>query len=336
MNKKYEKRYLAILKILQDSPDPVSSPAISSQLSAMGHKVGPRSVRLFLQDLDDGGYTEALGRKGRIITDKGRRELQSARIYERVGFLATKIDQMTYRMSFDLSSRTGTVIMNTTLIDKDRLADAIPLIQSVFEKGFSMGELITLFGPGSRAGAVLVPEDSVGIGTICSITLNGVLLRHCVQTHSRFGGLLEFEGGKATRFVQIIRYDGTTLDPLEIFIRSGMADYTGAVTSGDGRIGASLREMPADSRERVLELEHEMRRIGLGGYHTVGLPGHTLMEIPIPDGRIGAVVMGGLNPVAILEERGVPIRHAGAISGLVDFREFFHYGELGSRAGAIP
>jgi repressor of nif and glnA expression len=301
----------------------------------MGHKVGPRSVRLYLKDLDDGGYTETIGRKGRIITDKGRNELMSARTYERVGFLATKIDQMTYRMSFNLMSHTGTVIMNTTLIDRNSLSDAIPLIQSVFEKGFSMGELLTLFGPGSHNSAVAVPEDSVAIGTICSITLNGVLLRHSIQTHSRFGGLLEFEGGRATRFVEIIRYDGTTLDPLEIFIRSGMADYEGVVTGGDGRIGASLREMPADSRERVLELEKEMRRIGLGGYHTVGLPGHPLMEIPIPDGRIGAVVMGGLNPVAILEEKGIPIRHAGAISGLVDFREFFHYGELTRRAREI-
>ena len=335
MNKKYEKRYLSILKILQDSPEPVSSPSISSQLSAMGHKVGPRSVRLSLQDLDDGGYTKALGRKGRIITDKGRRELLSARIYERVGFLATKIDQMTYRMSFDLMSRTGTVIMNTTLIDREHLTDAIPLIQSVFEKSFSMGTLLTIFGPGNCAGSVTVPDNSVGIGTICSITLNGVLLRHSIQTHSRFGGLLEFEEGKATRFVQIIRYDGTTLDPLEIFIRSGMADYTGAVTDGNGRIGASLREMPADSRERVIDLEHEMQKIGLGGYHTVGLPGHSLMEIPIPDGRIGAVVMGGLNPVAILEEQGIPIRHAGAISGLVDFREFFHFEDLGKRARSI-
>ncbi|MBN1881907.1 MAG: DUF128 domain-containing protein [Deltaproteobacteria bacterium] len=335
MEKKYENRYLAIMKILQDSPKPVSSFVISSQLSAMGHKVGPRSVRLSLQYLDDCGYTEALGRKGRIITDKGRRELLSARIFERVGFMSTKIDQMTYRMSFDLTSRTGTVIMNTTLIDKERFTDAIPLIQSVFEKGFSMGELLTLFGPGRRAGTVAVPEDSVGIGTICSISLNGVLLRHSIQTHSRFGGLLEFEEGAATRFLQIINYDGTTMDPMEIFIKSGMTDYTGTVTSGDGIIGASLREMPADSRELVLNLEHEMRRIGLGGYHTVGLPGNTLMEIPIPDGRIGAVVMGGLNPVAILKEWDIPIRHVGAMSGLVDFREFFHFEELGKRAGAM-
>ena len=38
-----------------------------------------------------------------------------------------------------------------------------------------------------------------------------------------------------------VNYDGTSIDPLEVFIRSGMTDNIGVVKTGNGRIGASFR-----------------------------------------------------------------------------------------------
>jgi len=49
----------------------------------------------------------------------------------------------------------------------------------------------------------------------------------------------------------MIHYDGTSIDPLEVFIRSGMTGYLGAVREGNGLIGASYREIPEDSHEQV-------------------------------------------------------------------------------------
>jgi hypothetical protein len=42
---------------------------------------------------------------------------------------------------------------------------------------------------------------------------------------------------------------------------------------------------------------------------------------------VGAIVIGGLNPVAILEETNVVV-HSRALAGLVDFSRLFHYSEL--------
>jgi len=42
-------------------------------------------------------------------------------ITEQVGFFNARIDQMIYRMGFDLSSRTATVVINTGLIDIRRV-----------------------------------------------------------------------------------------------------------------------------------------------------------------------------------------------------------------------
>ncbi|HUT55421.1 MAG TPA: NrpR regulatory domain-containing protein [bacterium] len=330
MNEKTEKKRLAILRILQEADRSLGSSRITEQLMAMGHEVSERTVRFYLLGMDRDGLTENLGKRGRVITAGGLKELGTARVFEKVGFLAAKIDQMTYRMSFDLASRTGAVVINLSMIERGKLAAAAPLMRRVFAAGYAMGRLLALLGPGERLGEVIVPEQMVGIGTVCSITLNGVLLQHGIPTTSRFGGLLELEGKKPTRFVEIITYEGTSLDPLEIFISSGMTNYLGATGSGSGRIGVGFREVPAEARDRVIELAHKLEKIGLGGFLTIGWPGRPLLEIPVSEGRVGAIVIGGLNPVAILEEAGIR-QHSRALAGLTDYRNLFPFEELDER-----
>lgn len=153
-------------------------------------------------------------------------------------------------------------------------------------------------------------------------------------THSSFGGLLELRNHKPTRFVEIIKYDGTSLDPLEIFIRGGMTDYAGAIKNGNGRIGVGFREVPADSRENVISLIETFKDVGLGGFLLVRWPGQPLLEIPVTEGRTGVVVIGGLNPVAILEETGIK-RQSKALAGMVEYERLFHYKEMNDRIRAM-
>ncbi|MFA4836257.1 MAG: NrpR regulatory domain-containing protein, partial [Dehalococcoidia bacterium] len=126
---------------------------------------------------------------------------------------------------------------------------------------------------------------------------------------------------------------GTSIDPLEVFIRSGMTDYVGAIKTGNGRIGAGFREFPAESYDLVEELARKLQNVGLGGFMKIGRPGQALLEIPVSEGRVGAIVIGGLNPVAILEETGVRV-YSRALAGLIDFNKLFRYEELESRLRA--
>jgi len=321
---------LAILRILQKADKPLSSSKITEQLLAMGQEVSERTVRFHLLAMDKEELTKIFGKKGRRITRRGLEELASARVIEKVGFLTAKIDQLTYGMNFDLSSREGTVVVNVSFLEKSQLRSAAPLIKKVFEAGYSMGQLLALLPRGEKVGEVVVPDGMIGIGTVCSITLNGVLLAHGIPSNSRFGGLLELQDYKPTRFVEIIHYSGTTLDPLEVFIRSGMTDYNGAVHTGNGCIGASFRELPAGSRDQVIELAHNLEKVGLGGFMSIGWPGQPLFEIPVNQGQIGAIVIGGLNPAAILEEKGIKARSY-ALAGLAEYQSLFHYEELDDR-----
>lgn len=308
----------------------MSSGHLSDQLTGRGFDVSERTVRLYLAELSAEGLTEPLGRRGHRLTEAGRCELKAATVFDRVGLLSAKIDEMTYRMDFDLATRRGRVVVNTSIAPVDALLAGAESIGEVFARGYAMGELMALLAPGERVGEVVVPEGRVGFCTVCSITINGVLLKSGIPTRSRFGGLLELVGGRATRFVELITYEGTTIDPLEVFIRSGMTDYLGAISTGNGRVGAGFREIPAESRDTVVLLAERLRRVGLGAVLEVGWSGHPLFGIPVGQGHAGLVVVGGLNPVSILEEMGHRVESR-ALSGLLDFHRLFHYSELADR-----
>lgn len=327
MQEKRRKIRQVILGVLRDAEKPLSSLKINEELLERGLDISERTVRLYLQAMEEEGLTEKSSRRCHRITRLGIQEAESSQIIERVGFLSARIDQMTYQMDFDLATRSGTVVINVTNTRPHHVMENIHLMTKVYKDGYAMGNLITVLGPGEKVGHITVPDGMVGIGTVCSITLNGVLLKAGIPTTSRFGGLLEIVDRKPTRFVEIIMYDGTSLDPLEVFIRSGMTDYLGAVRQGNGRIGASFREFPGASRDMVVDLAQQLDRIGLGGFMRIGRPGQTLLEIPVGEGRFGAVVIGGLNPVAIMEENGVRV-HSRALAGLIDFKKLFHYSEL--------
>ena len=314
----------AILNALKEQAKPLSSKKIAVLLMSSGINISERSIRLYLSELDKEGFTISHGKKGRTLTEAGLTELQSSHLSQRPGYLSAKIDQMIYKMTFDLPMRSGTVVVNTSLVNPHQLNSCTDKICKVFDKNFGMGKLMTLIGPGETIGQLTVPADKVGFCTVCSITVNGILLKHGIPMASRFGGLLKLKDGKAFRFTEMIHYDGTSIDPLEVFIRSGMTDYHGAIKDGNGLIGASFREIPGESRQRMLNISQRLEEIGLGAIIEMGLPDQPLLEIPVSHGRVGVLVVGGLNPIAILEEKSHRILSR-ALSGLVEYDRLFRF-----------
>ncbi len=323
---KQDKKRKAILAVLHAASEHMTSTDISEELMSRGIDAGERTVRLYLARLRDEGLCAAIGR-GYELTRLGINEVAASTALERVGFLSTKIDEMTYRMSFDLSSRAGTVVVNTSIATIEELRASSKEIMQVFEKGYAMGTLLTLLAPGERVGRTVVPEGSLGFCTVCSITLNGVLLKHGIPVRSRFAGLLELKNGRPTRFVELIMYEGTSIDPLEIFIKSGMTDYLGAIRTGNGLIGASFREVPAESRGMVVNLADKLAKVGLGAFMEIGHSGSSLYGVPVGERHAGTVIVGGLNPISVVEEMGNRLSSK-AMSGLLEYGRLFHYSKL--------
>ncbi len=324
-----------ILKALSEDDAPAGAAKLTQRLRAMGLELRPRTVRAHLLSLDREGLTSMVSRRqGRQLTERGRRELTNADAFSKLGFVAAKVDDLGYRMSYSTRSGRGTVVTNMALIRDRDLSRALLHVAPAFRAGLAVSDRLAVVRAGETIGSFTVPLGSVVLATICSVTVNGVLLSSGIPVTSRFGGLLEMRDGVPVRFVDVIEYRGTTVDPLEVFIGAGMTEVSQCAKTGSGIIGASFREIPAGAgalAKRVLARLHER---GLGGDLAMGEGSLPLFDIPVTEGRTGLIVMGGLNPLAILREVGVPATTR-SLSGLADISSFMPFEDaamLGKRS----
>jgi repressor of nif and glnA expression len=325
---------MAVLDVLALSEGPVGGKEIADILSNRGLDISDRTVRLYLQELEDEGLIVQTPRKGRELTPAGRKELDAAKAFSRVGILSSRINQLTYGMDFDVNLGRGKVIVNVTMVSPAELREYMDKLLKVFEMGFAMGKLLGLLRPGESLGNLVVPDGKVGLCTVCSLALNGVLLKHGIPVDSLFSGLLELRDYQAQRFTEVIYYNGTSIDPLALFIQSGMTNYLGAIRDGNGLIGAGFREVPAASYELVLQLAERLEAIGMGAFQYIGHPEQAVYNIPVHEGTCGIVVVGGLNPTAVFEESDVRLESR-ALGGHMDFTRLFHFQQLPERLSAI-
>lgn len=300
------KTMLAILKILNKHADIVGSREISRQLKMHGIDLTERTVRYHLRILDERGYTEVFGKEGRRITEKGRKELENALVSEKVGFVISRIESLSYLTTLNLGTMDGDVILNISYFPEDRLKDALRILKPIFLSPYAMSDRIILARGGEMIGDIAIPKGRIGIGTVCSVTINGIFLKAGIPVTSRFGGVVEINEGRPVRFVSLISYDGSSLDPLEIFIRGKMTDVLGAVKNRSGKILASFREIPIVCIDEAKRLAMEMKDKGIGGILLIGSPNKPLLEVPVGIDKVGMVIVGGLNPVAAIEESGIP------------------------------
>lgn len=330
MKERVEKKKLAILRVLRDAAEPLSSETITDELLDLGYDISPRTIRFHLKNMDEAGLTEYSEKHGRFITDKGRKEIEAARVFDKVGYINARIEQMAWRMNFDLKNQKGTVIVNISYIRKEDLQKAVELMIPVFKAGYSMGQLVRLYNEGEQIGPHIVPQGYAGLGTVCSFTLNGVLTKEGIPVRSRFGGLLQIEEKSPTRFLEIINYDGTSIDPLEILIQSRMTNLSGLSRGSSGRIGANFFEIPSDARRQTIRIAGRMEKLGLGNVLKIGYPEHPLLEIPLNVGRAGGIAVGGLNPVAVLVENNIDVK-SHAVSDITDFNSLYNFSSLPSK-----
>jgi repressor of nif and glnA expression len=315
-----QRRVAAILQILSKTETSMGSSRIAEELNRQGFDLKERMVRYYLEEMDGLGFTENLGRHGRMITDLGREELARAVAVDRVGFVSANVDEYAYRTTFDLQTRSGSVVLNLSTLPESRFNAAKEIMKVVMDAGLGMGRFMSVNQGNPDAKEPQEPNGNVTVGTVCGITLNGVFRQAGIPITAKFGGLLELQDRKATRFTQIIHYDGTTLDPIEIFIKGKMTRVYDAATTGTGTVGASFREMPAAAAPRAKEVIADLERVGLCSVLLLGEVGRPLLDVPVSPGRVGAIVSAGLNPIAAVEEQGIPTESF-AMSTLCDFKE---------------
>jgi len=322
-----ERKILAILRVLSESAEPLGSLTIARELERYGVFLSERAVRYHLKITDERGHTQPMGRDGRMITPKGLEELKIALAPDQVGFVLERLELLAFRTTFDPVQRTGQVPINTSIFDKEMFNKALESMREAFKARLCVSELVALASEGEKLGDVVIPAGKVGFATVCSVIINGVLLKAGIPIGSRFGGVLEIRESRPRRFVAIINYGGTSLDPSEQYIRAKMTSVGQAARTGSGRILANFREIPAPSRSMVEETVAALGNVGIDGVYILGNTSEPVCQIAVGMNRVGLVLLGGLNPVAAAVETGIEVDNIGE-SGLVDFERLHSFWEL--------
>ena len=322
-----ERKIVAILEILAESSEPLGSITIARELEKRGISLSERAVRYHLRTADERGYTQPAGRDGRMITQAGLDEIREALAPAHLGFIREKLETLAFQTTFDPRKKSGLLSINTSIVGKERVKDIIAVIKPVFKAKLAVSDLIAMASEGEKLGSVIVPPGKAGFGTVCSVVTNGVLLRGGVPTDYRFGGLLEVRNSMPRRFVAIIEYAGTSLDPSEQFIRARMTSVNDVVRSGSGKILGVFRTMPAPARNILEEKLEYLKEAGIHGVYAIGGTSESICQIPVGVNRIGVIQLGGLNPIAAAVEAGFEIEST-AESGLIEYERLIRVSDL--------
>jgi repressor of nif and glnA expression len=322
-----ERKIVSILKVLSESSEPLGSITIARELERHGIFLSERAVRYHLKVTDERGYTQPLGRDGRLLTPQGLEELKMALAPEQVGFILEKLELLAFKTTFNPQKRTGQLPINTSLIDKDRFKEALAAMSKAFKAGICVSELVATASEGEKLGSVVIPEGKIGLATVCSVVINGVLLKSGIPIESRFGGVLEVRDSNPRRFVAIINYAGTSLDPSEQYIHARMTSVSEVAETGNGKILATFREIPAPSRAIVEERVAMLKETGIGGVYALGNTSEPICQITVDLNRVGMVLLGGLNPVAAAVEAGIEVESI-AESGVIDYQQLKSFWQL--------
>ena len=322
-----EKKTVAILKVLSESSEPLGSISIARALECHGIYLSERAVRYHLRITDERGFTQPLGRDGRMLTHKGRDELSNALAQEQLGYVIERIASLAYQTTLDPERGVGEVVINTSLFPKEKFKKALSAMKDAFTSGICVSHLVGVAHEGEKLGDVIIPEGQVGFATICSATINGVLLKSGIPMDSRFAGILELRDSTARRFTAIIHYAGSSLDPSLAYIRARMTSVRAAALKGNGMVLANFREIPGAAKPKAEELIEKLRGIGVNGVVHMGYTSQPVCQIPVGLNKVGVILYGGLNPVAAAEEAGVEAQNV-ANSGTMDIRRLGSFWDI--------
>ena len=328
MLQEIEQKTLLILRILREARQPVGARLIARQMNNSGIRLSERAVRYHLKLMDERGMTQLIGRRdGRIITDLGVEELDNARVHDKIGFAISKIESLAFQTTFNPLTREGFLPINISLFRISRFETAKEAMLPAFAAGMAVSNRVALAQAGQRLGNLVVPEGMVGLATVCSIVINGVLLKNGVPMDSKFGGILQIKNRMPMRFAEVIYYSGSSLDPSEAFIRGNMTSVHSVIEQGEGKILANFREIPALSLELVASLIDDLKQAGIDGMISRGMISEPVCQIPVDMNKVGIILRGGLNPVACAQEIGIEVENR-AMSAVMDYKDLRPFEEI--------
>jgi len=301
------RKEIEILRVLSEFDSPVGSTLLRRELRKRGFLLSERTIRYHLQLLEIKGFVLGHDRSGRTITPQGLEELSRALASQRLGFIVTRFLSMAYSVTYDPNVDSGTIVANVFIIDKALHDKTLETVKALREMNLLPAPYIKVLGENEEYQDVSVPEEKIALFTVCDLTIDGILIHSGIPLFFKYGGLIQVVNRRPIRFVDIISYEGTTIPPLEVFVRSNQTSIMRVLKTGSGMLPVALREIPTEARERAVKVLTNLKNKGWGSVLVLGESNEPILGVPIGMDRFGLCMVGGLVPGAAMMEEGAQV-----------------------------
>lgn len=227
--------------------------------------------------------------------------------HEQIPFLLSQAWNSIEKVDFKIEQQKGNIISNISYIQKDELDNALEIMEELYSNNH---EFINPYYK-----IVEHPNDNskIGIATICSLSIDGILIKNGIMSIPKYGGLLELNDSPT--FVDLISYNGSSIDPHKIFIAKNMTLISNKTKNN--KILASIKEIPYITREYAVQILEKLKNIGFSVYK-ISKPRQLIYNAKVDNYNFGVVTGSGLNAIAGIKERGLDVE-VKAIEKLIPF-----------------
>ena len=217
--------------------------------------------------------------------------------YKTTPFIFTKSLNRVNQVDYDIETNTGKIVANISYLNKADLEESLKIMKK------SQKKLDSFINPYYKIVDHPNHKDTVGLATVCSSSIDGILLKNGIMSTPKYGGLLEL--GKPPLFVEMISYNGSSIDPHKIFIFKDLVRINRR--KGPKKVLASIKEVPYIART---DSEEILNKITGNGFSIlkVGKPRELVYNAKVDNYNFGIVAGSGLNSIASIKEKGINIK----------------------------
>ncbi|WP_090621880.1 NrpR regulatory domain-containing protein [Natrinema salaciae] len=238
-----DRRTYDLLRLIGDN-EPIGSIRLVEQMQRRGYSIKGRTIRLVLSDLDEAGLTEKVAGKGRRLTDRGRDELERGDVGGRLESVRERIATLTSRVTYDPTDDVGELVAGTAVVPEAELEPAFDALERLHDS--SLGPLlVSVTDDGTR--------DGIELAFPSSISVDGVLLSHGIDSRLITAGLVEYDG-EVRRYIDAISGENATMDVTSLLVEAGRTDVERYLEGGTGVFIVDNREFPVTRFEEGRDL----------------------------------------------------------------------------------
>ena len=294
--------FIEVLKVLGGYKKPLTFREISNLLNQRDINPDRKTLKSLIEEMLNEGYIQE-NKKGFIITDLGMDVLKKSTVFERMDEFTETIQYNLHMATFDLYRMKGTVPVNIAMIDKDKMEDALAIIDRLAHSKLVVSDLILICDEEEMVGDIVIQEGKVGVVTL-STTIYDVIARNInVILEPYAAGLLHYSDFRPEGLVELISYGGTTISPGLLFIKGGYTSVLNAMRTGNGYVVSDIRNA---SPHMIKLVERELflaEARGISNAIATLYPRRIPFDLLI-DRKVKLVFPTGLNYFAPLQEAG--------------------------------